>query len=69
MTALGCLDATANGIVMTQEEFDAIEDWDDRYRYELVHGVVVVSPIPLEGEADPNEELGRWLRNYRDEHP
>jgi Uma2 family endonuclease len=69
LESVACLDANANGIVMTPEEFDAIEDWDDRYRYELVHGVVVVSPIPLEGVADPNEELGRWLRNYGDEHP
>ncbi len=28
-----------------------------------------MSPIPLENEADPNEELGRWLRNYQESHP
>jgi Uma2 family endonuclease len=57
------------GLRMTPEEFDSITDYDDRYRYELVHGVLVVTPIPSEAEADPNEELGYWLRNYRDHHP
>jgi Uma2 family endonuclease len=54
---------------MTPEEFDAITNYDDRYRYELVLGVLVVTPIPAEAEADPNEELGHWLRDYRDHHP
>jgi len=54
---------------MTPEEFDAITNYDDRYRYELVHGVLVVNPIPSEAEAEPNEELGHWLRDYRDDHP
>jgi Uma2 family endonuclease len=54
---------------MTPEEFDAITNYDDRYRYELVHGVLVVTPIPAEAEVDPNEELGYWLRDYRDHHP
>src|SRR3954454_21752781 len=57
------------GLRMTGEEFDAIANFDERYRYELVHGVLVVTPIPLEAEADPNEELGHWLREYRDRHP
>jgi Uma2 family endonuclease len=54
---------------MTPEEFDAITNYDDRCRYELVHGVLVVNPIPSEAEAEPNEELGHWLRDYRDDHP
>ena len=63
------ISAASAGLQMTPEEFDAITDYDDRYRYELVHGVLVVNPIPSEAEADPNEELGHWLRNYRDQHP
>ena len=59
----------SNGMILTPEEFDAIEDYDDLYRYELIHGVLVVNPIPSEAEVDPNEELGHWLRVYRDEHP
>jgi Uma2 family endonuclease len=57
------------GLRMTPEEFDAITDYDDRYRYELVHGVLVVSPIPGEAERDPNEELGFLLRYYKKYHP
>jgi Uma2 family endonuclease len=58
-----------NGIRLSPEEFDSIEDWDPAYRYELIRGVVVVNPIPLEGEADPNDQLGRLLRNYQFDHP
>lgn len=57
------------GMRMSPEQFDAITEYDDRYCYELVHGVLHVNPIPSEAEADPNEELGHLLRAYRDEHP
>jgi len=57
------------GIRMTPEEFDAIEEYDELYRYELIDGVLIVTPIPSEAEADPNETLGHWLRKYQDEHP
>jgi len=56
------------GVLMTPEEFDAVEEWDENYNYELIHGVLVVSPIPLEQEADPNEVLGYLLRRYRQDH-
>ena len=59
----------SNGMLLTPEEFDAVTDYDERYDYELIHGVVIVNPIPLIAERDPNEELGRWLRNYREDHP
>ncbi len=59
----------AAGLLMTPEEFDAVTDYDDQYGYELIRGVLVVTPIPLEAESDPNEELGHWLRSYRDDHP
>jgi Uma2 family endonuclease len=57
------------GTLMTPEEFDAVPDVEEGYRYELIHGVLVVSPSPLLGERDPNEELGRLLRNYQADHP
>jgi Uma2 family endonuclease len=63
------LGPSSAGLLMTPEEFDAVNDYDDRYRYELIHGVLVVTPIPSEAEGDPNEELGYWLRMYRDNHP
>lgn len=59
----------ANGILMSPEEFDAIDDYDDCYRYELIRRVVVVSPIAAESQDDPNEELGHLLRMFRDVHP
>jgi hypothetical protein len=63
------LDFESAGMLLTPEEFDAVDDYDDEYRYELIRGVLVVNPIPSEGEVDPNEELGRWLRNYQEQHP
>ena len=59
----------SNGRLMTPQEFDAVRDYDDLYRYELVHGVLIVSPFAGIQERDPNEELGRLLRNYQDAHP
>jgi Uma2 family endonuclease len=58
-----------NGLCMTPEEFDAIEDWDREYIFELVQGVVIVSPAPGSGERNPNDELGHWLRTYKESHP
>jgi len=43
-----------NGLLMTPAEFDAIIDYDDNYRYELIHGVLIVNPIPGQAERDPN---------------
>ncbi len=56
------------GIPLTLDEFEAAE-FVLGPRYELIHGVLVVSPAPLEEERDANEELGRWLRNYQEFHP
>jgi Uma2 family endonuclease len=53
---------------MTLDEFEEA-DFELGYRYELIHGVLVVTPPPLEEERDANEELGRWLRNYQELHP
>ena len=61
------LDGNANGVLMSCEEFNALrpEECDQRFRYELLHGVVIVSPPPSDGEADPNDELGHLLRSYQ----
>ncbi len=58
----------SSGALLTLREFDAA-DFEGGWRYELIHGVLVVSPAPLRKERDPNEELGRWLRNYAESHP
>lgn len=58
-----------NGMPMTPDEFDAIEDWDEGYRYELVNGVLIVVPPAGAGERSPNDELARTFLNYQDQHP
>ena len=57
------------GILLSPEEFDAVEECDELYNYELVHGVLVVAPPPDIGERGPNEQLGYLLRSYQDHHP
>jgi len=57
------------GTLMTPEEFDAVTEYDEDYFYELIHGVLIVTPPPLDAEVDPNDELGRLLRNYQFDHP
>ena len=42
------------GMLMTPEEFDEVSECDDGYHYELIRGVLVVTPIPSEAEASPN---------------
>jgi Uma2 family endonuclease len=54
---------------MTPEEFDAVDDYDEQFSYELINGVVVVTPIADEAEADPVDELGFLLRDYQRNHP
>ncbi len=65
------LDATSNGRLMSIDEFEALEhdDCDPRFRYELINGVVIVSPPPGDGEIDSNDELGHLLRNYQETPP
>ncbi len=63
------LDARSNGTLMTPDEFDAVEDYDREYRYELIHGVVIVNPIPGGGQNSPNDQLGYFLRSYAENHP
>ena len=57
------------GTAMTSEEFEDVEEYDENYRYELIHGVLVVTPFPLEPEADACDELGYLLHKYQKEHP
>ena len=56
------------GMLLTPEEFDRAR-FQEGWRYELINEVLVVSPYPSRNERDPNEELGRWLRNHQESHP
>jgi Uma2 family endonuclease len=58
----------ANGVWLHPWEFDAAE-FETGWRYELINGVLAVNPPPSIKERDPNEELGRRLRNYQESHP
>lgn len=56
------------GITMTPEEFDNA-DFERGFRFELIRGVVVVSPMTSPLERGPNELLGYWLLDYQIRHP
>jgi Uma2 family endonuclease len=58
-----------NGMTMTAEEFRAIEECEPGYRYELIHGVLIVSPPPDAGERGSSDELNILLRQYQTTHP
>jgi Uma2 family endonuclease len=56
------------GIPLTLDEFEHAE-FEEGFRYELIHGVLVVNAAPLEEERNANEVLGYWLYLYRETHP
>jgi Uma2 family endonuclease len=56
------------GTLMTPEEFDAVEEYDEEYRYELIHGVLVVKLHPHVEVVAPNELLRSLLRDYQQSH-
>lgn len=56
------------GMLLTRKEFDRARG-EKGWRYELINGVLVVSPTPSRNERTPNDRLGQWLWNYRDQHP
>jgi Uma2 family endonuclease len=58
----------SNGLEITPKEFDRA-DFEEGWRYELIHGVLVVSPIAPEEIRDADGELNYLLRTYRDVHP
>jgi Uma2 family endonuclease len=59
------------GRLMTTAQFDALRPGQCArgYRYELINGVLIVSPEPRIEERDPNEELGHLLRTYQETDP
>jgi Uma2 family endonuclease len=66
---IGSLGPDSTGLVLSRDEFLAVEEYDDRFRYELIHGVVVVAPFAGPGERGPNGVLEHWLWNYHEANP
>ena len=58
------------GLSMTAREFDRLPDrhFDRKYRYQLIRGVLIVTPMAGNGEVDPNDELGYLLRLHQEFH-
>jgi Uma2 family endonuclease len=56
------------GLAMSLDEFEDA-NYEAGFRYELIHGLLVATPPPLEEERDANEELGYMLREYQKRHP
>lgn len=61
----------SSGVMMTTDEFDDIREgeWIRGFRYELINGVLIVSPAPVPSERGPNEELGFLLRFFKETDP
>ena len=57
------------GTRMTAAEFDAIEEWDEPYRCELIRGVFIVSPYPSPPHGGVNGYLGNLLFLYKHDQP
>lgn len=57
----------ASGMMLSPDEFDSA-DWERGWRYELLRGVVVVSPAPSPQERGPNDLLGYLLNDYQRRH-
>ncbi len=55
------------GLLLTLTEFDHAQI-QKGWRYELINGVLVVSPTPSRQERGPNEALGHWLQDYQETH-
>lgn len=69
LPAIDRLNPEDNGLLMTPAEFDAVEDWDRDDVFELVQGVVIVSPAPVPHGRNPNDVLGHWVQTYQESHP
>lgn len=58
----------SSGLSMTPAEFDRarVAERHRFYRFELIRGVLIVTPPPGNAEIDPNQELGYLLLLHRD---
>lgn len=54
------------GTLMTPEEFDSADDCDELYVYELIHGVLVVTPERHREQQNEGESSNEELRPCKD---
>ena len=61
----------SSGRSMTAAEVDALPErcFDRNYRYEIIRGVLIVSPAAGNGEVDLDEYLGYLLIGHQETHP
>lgn len=55
------------GRLISPEEFDLIEDYEEGWRYELIRGVLIVSPIPKKPSRGMAGKLIQRLENYAED--
>jgi len=63
------LGPSSAGLRMSFEEFESHDDFEEGYRFELIHGVLIVTPPPANSEVSSNQTLGYLLQRYRDDNP
>jgi Uma2 family endonuclease len=54
-------------MLLTAAEFNRAR-FEEGWRYELINGVLVVSPFAARNERHPNDELGYLLNSYKENH-
>jgi Uma2 family endonuclease len=61
----------SSGVLMTTAEFDNLPDcvFNRWLRYELINGVLIVTPPAGNGEVAPSAELGHLVWYYQHYHP
>jgi Uma2 family endonuclease len=69
LTTTARLGSSSAGLTMTLDELEAIKDFEEGNRHERINGVVVATPEPSPSPWNSNDELGRLLRNYGQDHP
>ncbi len=65
----GTLGPANAGMRLSEDEFLTHNDWEEGPRYELLGGMLIVSPATSQEERFPNHRLGTWLDNFQMNHP
>ncbi len=66
--ALRVVTRACQGLRMSPEQFDAIEEFEEGLDFELIDGLLVVTPSCTMQEAVENDYLGYLLELYQERH-